>query len=226
MDWAPNPPKVVTAFCGYFGTIASIGFIPDFGAFLMRCILPALAFLAATILPVAAHANPVTGGAGGFSGSGTLTTTSNGDGSYTIVDITGTGVTDLIAPGGFNNNDNQLFPSGSSVVDGSGFSFNDILGNTGFQVNIFSVGAGEYDVYFVDTDSYTATLPVDLTVSGSPTPGFSPLFHPIGNTPTTQSFNFSFDTPTVTPEPSGILLLGTGLIAAAGLTSRSRRKKS
>ncbi len=193
----------------------------------MRSILPALAFLVVSILPAAAYANPVGGSAGGFSGSGTLVTTSNGDGSYTIVDITGTGVSGLIAPGGFNNNDNQLLPNGSSVDDGSGFSFNDILGNTGFQVNIFSTGAGQYDVYFLDSDGYSATLPIDLTVSGSgPTPGFTPNFQPLNNTPTTQDFDFSFETPTVTPEPSGILLLGTGLIAAAGLTHRSRRKKS
>ena len=201
----------------------------------MRTFLPALAFLALSILPVAAHANPLYsagGGAGGFSGTGTLVTTSNGDGSYTIVNISGTGVTGLIAPGGFNGNDNQLFPSAISVVDGSGFSFNDVLGNTGFQVNIFSVAAGQYSLYLADSDGYTTTLPVDLTISGSgQAPSFARNFtsnfhHLNSNTPTTQDFNFSFATPTVTPEPSSILLMGTGLVAAAGMAVRGRRKKS
>ena len=194
----------------------------------MRRILPALAILAVSLLPLAAHANPLpgSGSAGGFSGTGTLVTTSNGDGSYTIVDISGTGVTGLVAPGGFNNNDNQLYPSGSSVVDGFGFSFNDLLGNTGFQVNIFSAGTGQYDLYLVDSDGYSTTLPIDITVSGSgPTPGFTPSFHPISNTPTTQNFNFSFSTPTVTPEPSSILLFGTGLAAAAALVQQKKRKR-
>lgn len=37
--------------------------------------------LFASIFPAVAHANPVTGSAGGFSGSGTIVTTPNGDGS-------------------------------------------------------------------------------------------------------------------------------------------------
>jgi hypothetical protein len=193
----------------------------------MRTILPALAFLAASIFPVAANASPVTGSAGGFSGSGTLVTTSNGDGSYTIVGISGTGVTGLIAPGGFNGNDNQLFPNGSSVVDGSGFSFNDILGDTGFQVNLFSTGTGQYDVYFLDSDGFSATFPVDLTVSGSgSTPNVQSFYNRFNDTPTTQDFTFDFNSQSATPEPSGIVLLGTGLIAAAGLVRRKRSQKA
>ena len=192
----------------------------------MRSILPALAFLAATILPVAAYANPMNtavGSAGGFSGSGTLVTTSNGNGSYTIVNISGTGVNGLIPTGGFNNNDNQLFPNGTSEVDGSGFSFNDLLGNTAFQVNIFSTGAGQYSIFFVDSDNYSATLPATLTVSSSPSAANTSLFHSSTNTPSTQNFTFSFSSPSPTPEPSTVLLLGTGLVAIAGVARRRRK---
>jgi len=197
----------------------------------MRSFLPALAFLAASILPVAANASPmnnVSGSAGGFSGSGTLVTTSNLDGSYTIVGITGTGVTGLISSGGFNSNDNLLFPSGTSVVDGSGFSFNDILGNTAFQVNVFSTGSGQYSVYFVDSDGYSATLPVDLTVSSGAPSGTASYYHPSNSTnsppptPPTQDFTFNFNSPSATPEPSSLVFLGTGLIAVAGFASRKR----
>jgi hypothetical protein len=178
---------------------------------------------------MAAHAdpiNPVTGSAGGFSGSGTLVTTSNGDGSYTIIDISGTGVTGLIAPGGFNFNDNQLFPSSSSVVDGNGFAFTDTQGNTSFQIDLYS-SAGSYFIYLLDNDGYSTTVPVDVSVSSSssnsPESQGAPYFHHLNFAPTTQDFNFSFDTPSPTPEPSSVLLLGTGLMAAAGFAYRRKR---
>jgi hypothetical protein len=197
----------------------------------MRITLVALALLAACAFPVAALAdpiNPVIGSAGGFSGSGTLITTSNGDGSYTITGITGTGVTGLIAPGGFNSNDNQLFPSGSTIVDGSGFSFGDNQGNTSFQVNLFS-NAGSYFIYLVDSDAFTETIPVDFSVQQTEDiePEVTPFFHPLNDTPdipATQDFTFNFQTPSPTPEPSSLILLGTGLLAAAGLARRRKLK--
>ncbi len=190
----------------------------------MRHFLPKIALLLATAFPIAALANPITGGAGGFSGTGTLITSSNGDGSYTIIDITGTGITGLIAPGGFNGNNNQLFPTGDSFVDAYGFSFSDVLGNTAFSVNLF-FSAGSYSIFLTDSDGVSLTLPVDVTVSNAgsaPTQQGAPFFHH-QNSGTLQDFTFSFDTPAVTPEPSSLFLLGTGLIVAAGFTGRRKR---
>jgi len=189
----------------------------------MRQLLPKIALLLATTFPIAALANPITGGAGGFSGTGTLITSSNGDGSYTIIDITGTGITGLIAPGGFNGNNNQLYPTGDSFVDASGFSFSDVLGNTAFSVNLF-FSAGTYSIFLTDSDGVSMTLPVDFTVGntgGAPTQQGAAFFHH-QNAGSYQDYTFSFDSPTVTPEPSSVFLMGTGLIVAAGLAGRRK----
>ncbi len=194
----------------------------------MRFLLSAVTLLIASIFPAVAHANPIypiIGGAGGFSGSGTLTASANGDGSYTIVGITGTGVTGLINAGGFNSNDNKLFPGTSNLLDGSGFSFTDSMGNTDFEINIASNGAGSYFLYLFDSDGYSVTLPVDLTLDSATT---QPLvrsnrfafFNHQPSAPVTQDFTFSFDTLPQTPEPSSIMFLGTGLAAVAGVARR------
>ena len=77
------------------------------------------------------------GSAGGFSGSGTLTANANGDGSYTVVGITGPGVTGLIGPGQFESNDNLLFPGQTALLDSNGVSFTDVMGAISYDVNIF-----------------------------------------------------------------------------------------
>jgi len=158
------------------------------------CLLAAAAICATSSL--AAHADTfnfdVTGSAGGYSGSGVLTTTMNGSGQYLITGITGNGVTGLTAPGGFHGNDNLLFTTSAPFVDANGFSFTAESGPDHFDVNVFNNGSG-YFAFFRDEDNATDTLPITFNV----TPAASPV-----------------------PEPSTLLLIGTGILGAAGSVRR------
>jgi hypothetical protein len=160
----------------------------------MRSILPTLTLLSVLAIPAAAHAVTfnftATGAGGGFSGSGTFLATADGGGQYTITGISGTDINGLVAPGGFNGNDNLLFPTSNTYVDSKGFAFTATQTDTNFTVDIFSTGVGSYDAHFLDSDGVAATLPVTFSLVSS------------------------------TPEPSCLLLVGTGIAAAAGFTRR------
>jgi PEP-CTERM motif len=164
----------------------------------VRRSLSILTLASAFAIPAIAHADTfdfsAAGSGGGFSGSGSFVATNDGDGSYTITAISGTGIVSLIPVNGFGGNDNLLFPLSASVVDTSGFAFTDLVGDTAFDVDIKANGSGGYEAYLVDSDQFTETIPV----------------------------TFSLTNTTVTPEPSGLVLLGTGLLGAFGL----RRKPS
>src|ERR1700710_1713434 len=87
--------------------------------------LTLLLFATSFALPFTAHADGYTasGSGGGYSGSGTLTATDEGGGTYLITGMSGTGLVSMFDAGGFNGNDNLLFPSASQYVDTAGFSF-------------------------------------------------------------------------------------------------------
>lgn len=133
-----------------------------------------LALLSALALPAAARAATfdfnATGSGGGFSGSGIFVATDDGFGQFTITGISGPGIDGLIAPGGFDGNDNLLFPTSTSLVDGHGFSFSATQGNTDFDVNIFSTGGGGYDAFFLDSDGISDHIPVTFALSAVPEP--------------------------------------------------------
>ena len=157
-------------------------------------LLSSLALLSVLAISASAHADTfnfsATGSSGPFSGSGTLTASAQGGGEYLISDITGTGVTGLIAPGGFNGNDNLLFPTATPTLDAQGFSFTEVNGPDHYKVNIFNDGTG-YFAYLDDEDNFTQTVPVTFSLATA-----------------------------ATPEPSTLILLGTGILGLAGATRR------
>lgn len=168
-----------------------------------------VALFSALVLPLAARADTfnfsTSGAGGGFSGSGVIDATNQGS-YYSINSIaggnasTGSTVTGLIGANGFDGNDNELFPASALLVDNSGFAFTASQinptnqGNTSFTVRIYSSG-GSYFLDLKDSDGFSnGAIPANLSIVNA--------------------------TPAQTPEPSGLLLLGTGVLSMAGMARR------
>lgn len=169
----------------------------------MRSLLASFALLSAFFVPAAAHASTftVTGSGAGVSGSGVITANDNGNGSFTITGLTASGggvsgiTPTVLAPNTFNGNDNLFFPASATLVDSHGFAFQATQGNTTFQIDIFSPSAGTYSAFYHDNDGLTQTIPITM----------------------------SLVTNAAVPEPSSLMLLGTGIAGAALFLRRKLR---
>jgi hypothetical protein len=88
------------------------------------------------------------------SASGLFATTDLSGGSYTVTGVSGTwngvAITGIIAPGGFDGNDNLLFPTAPYLT----------FGGLSFAVNgVGDDGAGNVNVFFIEGFGYTEFSP-------------------------------------------------------------------
>ena len=141
----------------------------------------------------------------GFSTSGVITATARNDGSYVATSISGTNITGLTGVGGFDNNDNLLFPYATASVDARGLAFTILLNGVTYNANISAL-SGLYSGFFYSTWSGIGIAPVtfQLQANASSQPVLG-----------------------VVPEPPSLVLLGTGLLClVGGLSLMPYRKRS
>lgn len=146
--------------------------------------------------------------------------------TYQVTSITGqvngTTIKGLLQAGVYKNNDNLFFQSDSGYVDGQGVSF-ELDNDAQSQINIYSNGVdgdGDPNYYFQGDE----TFPLD----GGSGPGTNSFRRfaatsaaPSGSNVYLNQFTFSPAAEmATTPEPSGLMLLGTGVLATAGIARR------
>lgn len=180
--------------------------------------------------------SPVGGSAYGFAGSGTIYAVPipGGAGGYSITGIDGPGVTGLIGSNGFTgysdgtvtySNDNQLLPNSSPALTKGGFAFTDTMDYVNLKVDLFAHPDGTYGLNVLGSDGFSLNDTPATFELGSPTTVTA--MHSFLMTQRnafssrTVAFTFSFaQAPATTPEPSSIVLLGTGLMGMAGVLRR------
>lgn len=136
---------------------------------------------------------------GFFSDSGTLTANPTANaGEYQVGSISGTTISGLVV-GGFHGSDDLFYPAGTSLFDSHGISFYEQNPYGVFQVNVYSTGAAQYSAFYNEintTAPNSGTVPVNFSATAVTPPS------------------------TVTPEPSSLLMLGTGVVGVLGFARR------
>lgn len=172
----------------------------------MRLRLSAIAAIALTSsLAAAASTFTFTLTSNGMSGSGTLTGTVDPFNTlaFDITSVTGTyggSTLSLVTPGG-NTQTHFNYPLGNP----NGYTYDDVLYTTGNPVDIYGL------LFYLNSGPNVVNLFYDaglLTGSGAPTQAVPDY---------AATFSYSAS---VTPEPSGIALLGTGMLCVAGVVRR------
>jgi PEP-CTERM motif len=159
----------------------------------------------------------------GISGSGDVFLNSTSDSiEYSVASMTGqvNGITivGVLPVDTYNNNDN-LFFNDSDYLDGNGVAFSL---TTGANVDIY---------YDTDDNNYYFQGDGDFQVNGGTPPQpdsaeFRSFLQPLGspqNDPAIELDSFTFAPLGPTPEPSSIIMLGTGLLGVAGVMRRQRK---